>query len=58
MCVSMAGFGAYVYLLPARPYNSVPLVCMFLYATSYSVGIGPLAWVLLGDLALPKVMYF
>ncbi|XP_023342031.1 facilitated trehalose transporter Tret1 [Eurytemora carolleeae] len=55
MSVSMLVLGVYVYLLPPRPFNSVPLVCLFLYVSAYSLGIGPLAWVLLADLALPKV---
>jgi len=55
MALSISGLGLYTYLLPPRPYNSVPLVCLFVYIAAYSMGIGPLAWVLLGDFAFPKI---
>ena len=38
MSVSMLVLGVYVYLLPPRPFNSVPLVCLFLYVSAYSLG--------------------
>jgi sugar porter (SP) family MFS transporter len=53
--LSMTSFGFYFYLSPGPHYGWVPVVCLVLFILSFSMGLGPLCMVLVGDFSLPRI---
>ena len=59
MNISLISFGAYFYLKTYSPataesINWLPIVCLILFTVAFSFGLGPLAWLLLGELLPAK----
>ena len=53
--LSMTCFGFYFYLSQGPFYGWVPIVCLVLFILSFSLGLGPLCMVLVGDFSLPRI---
>ena len=49
MCLSCVAFGVYYYL-DDHSLNWLPLVCTLVYITAFSLGWGPIPWLVLGEL--------
>lgn len=60
MVISRASLGVY-YLIKTKyselsiPINWLPLICIIVYISAFSIGYGPLPWVLLGEIYSPEV---
>ena len=50
--ISMVCFGFFFHLRPGPGYGWVPIVCLAVFILSFSMGMGPLCFVLLGDFSL------
>lgn len=60
MCVSNVALGFYFYLQEHDPKMAanlgwVPVIALLLYIVSYSLGLGPIPWVLIGELFTAEV---
>ena len=53
--ISMVCFGFFFHLRPGPGYGWVPIVCLAVFILSFSMGMGPLCFVLLGDFSLPRL---
>ena len=53
--ISMICFGFYFQLGPGPSYGWVPIVCLAVFIFSFSLGLGPLCMVLVGDFSLPRI---
>jgi len=53
MSVSLGLFGGYLYLAPPG-LDWVPILCLVVFIIAFSMGMGPLAWVLVSDLCIPQ----
>jgi len=53
--ISMMSFGFYFHASPGPQYGWVPIVCLTVFILSFSCGMGPLNFVLLGDFSLPRL---
>jgi len=53
--IAMVCFGFFFHFQPGPSYGWVPIVCLVLFILSFSVGMGPLCFVLLGDFSLPRL---
>ena len=53
--IAMICFGFYFYVRPGPHYGWVPIVCLTVFILSFSIGMGPLNFVLLGDFSLPRL---
>jgi len=54
MATALYTFGAYFWHKPGPEYGWIPIMCLVCFILAFSLGQGPLAWVLLGDLATPR----
>lgn len=54
MGAALGSFGTYFYTSPGQNYGWIPVTCLVVFILAFSLGQGPLAWVLLGDLATPR----
>jgi len=54
MAAAQGFFGTYFYMSPGQDYGWIPVTCLVVFILAFSLGQGPLAWVLLGDLATPR----
>jgi len=52
--LSMIIFGFYFHIKPGPSYGFIPIVCLVVFIIFFSIGMGPLNWVLLGDFSLPR----
>ena len=60
MTVSLLAFGAFFYLKTYKPetaesFQWIPIPALVTYIVSFSFGLGPLAWLMLGELLPSKV---
>lgn len=60
LCLCNVAIGLYFYLLEHDPktaasVNWLPTTALCLYMISYSIGLGPIPWVLIGELFTPEV---
>ena len=52
--LSMIIFGFYFQIKPGPSYGCIPVICLVVFIIFFSIGMGPLNWVLLGDFSLPR----
>ena len=52
MCSSLAGFGAFSYYHQALgpEYDWIPLLCVMTFLCAFSIGLSPIAWLLVGEI--------
>lgn len=60
MCLSSIGIGIYFYMHDHHPqtaahWNWLPIVALCLYIVAYSLGLGPVSWVLIGELFAAEI---
>ncbi|XP_003704521.1 facilitated trehalose transporter Tret1 [Megachile rotundata] len=59
MCLTMAALGVYFYLSEngenVDAISWLPLVSVCIYCTSFSLGFGPVPWMMLGEIFAPEV---
>ena len=60
MVVSLLAFGTFFYLNEYQPGETeslewVPVTALAFFIISFSFGLGPLAWLMLGELLSPKI---
>lgn len=60
MAVSHAGLGVFYLMKTHYPELStrihwLPLICITVYISAFSIGYGPLPWVLMGEIHSPEV---
>ncbi|RZC32513.1 facilitated trehalose transporter Tret1 [Asbolus verrucosus] len=57
MCVCLVTLGVYFHLEQTRDlaYLSIlPLVCLAVFIVAFSIGLGPIPWIMLGEIFTPK----
>jgi len=53
--ISMICFGFYFYTRAGSASGWIPIACLVIFILSFSLGMGPLCFVLLGDFSLPRL---
>ena len=53
--LSMFCFGFYFHIKPGPSFGWVPIICLLVFILFFSIGMGPLPWVLLGEFSLPNM---
>ncbi|XP_050310332.1 facilitated trehalose transporter Tret1-like [Anthonomus grandis grandis] len=58
MCISLAALGVYFYLdtfTDVTAYSFVPLISVALFIIFFSIGFGPIPWMIMAEIFTPKV---
>ena len=60
MICSLYGLGLYFWMLDNRPaeadsFNFLPLACLCLFIAAFSIGFGPIPWLMMSELFSPEV---
>ena len=53
--LSMFCFGFYFHMRLDTSYSWIPILCLLVFILSFSIGMGPLPWVLLGEFSVPHL---
>ncbi|ERL88448.1 hypothetical protein D910_05834 [Dendroctonus ponderosae] len=57
MCISLAGLGLYFYLsefMDLAAYSFIPLMSVALFIVFFSIGLGPIPWMIVSEIFSPK----
>ncbi|KPJ16703.1 Facilitated trehalose transporter Tret1 [Papilio machaon] len=59
MILTLVTLGSYYYLqnvgVDVKPYGWLPLACLIIYVLGFSIGFGPIPWLMLGEILPSKI---
>ncbi|XP_013176543.1 PREDICTED: facilitated trehalose transporter Tret1-like isoform X2 [Papilio xuthus] len=59
MILTLVALGSYYYLqnvgVDVKPYGWLPLACLIIYVLGFSIGFGPIPWLMLGEILPSKI---